>query len=81
MSCETEVNFDEIIKTIADNEGIANYTTEVKPGSFKGDNYLGIITAITIKGVDKKGNKLFYYDGVCILFQKIITKHTITILI
>lgn len=55
MSFEATINYDKIIEIVAENEGIRKYTKEIESGASKGENYLGIIAAITIEGEDVEG--------------------------
>lgn len=40
----------DLINDVAKSEGFTDYTTELKPGSNHGDNFLGIMTSVTICG-------------------------------
>ncbi|KAG5880138.1 hypothetical protein JTB14_002158 [Gonioctena quinquepunctata] len=44
----------DLIKIIAHQNGFSNFEVETCPGTVKGDNYLGVITRVTVKNEEKK---------------------------
>lgn len=52
-------NIEEAVSIVAKNLQIFDYETTYDIGSIKGDNYLGVITVVDVKGKTKDGK---YYD-------------------
>lgn len=52
-----------LINEIAVNEGFTKYTIELKPGSKHGDNFLGVVTSVTIVGQRNRLNECIVGDS------------------
>lgn len=51
-------NLEETVAIVAKQLGIHDYVTTFDAGSIKGDNYLGVITAIDVRGKSIDGKLL-----------------------
>lgn len=51
---------DDLVKIIAEKENFDCYDSEINSGSKKGDNYMGNISSISIKGKNKEGRRLLH---------------------
>lgn len=51
-------SLENLVKKVIEDEGITEAKIEIKPGSEKGDNYVGLMTCVDIYGLDKSGKKI-----------------------
>lgn len=48
-----------LLRKLLEDKAITDYHIEIKPGSVKGDNYLGIIAKVDVTGKDSNGEDVF----------------------